>query len=221
MAKIITQYRDEAKKRIIQAGLEVLLEKGYCNTTMEEIARRLEVTKPALYRYFTSKDELIIESAKDGQTQYRNKIAENGENHCPVNSWIELFDLVFDQDLGYQSLYLDIVSMSFRRKDLQVFSCARMKEEIEHITRRYTALRDEGVVRPDIDPHHLALTLIALFNGMRLESLLGVDRKELRDTWLKNVYELLFTKEQKEKMNCTECRWKEDCERIIHTISHE
>ncbi|MDD1727840.1 MAG: TetR/AcrR family transcriptional regulator, partial [Methanospirillum sp.] len=74
MAKIISQYRDEAKKRIIQAGFEVLLEKGYCNTTMEEIARRLDVTKPALYRYFTNKDELIIESAKDSQTKYREFI---------------------------------------------------------------------------------------------------------------------------------------------------
>lgn len=218
MAKIISQYRDEAKKRIIQAGFQVLLEKGYCNTTMEEIARRLEVTKPALYRYFTNKDELIIESAKDGQAHYRDLIAEQGDNRCPLNSWLEIFDLVFAQDLGYQSIYLDIVSMSFRRKDLQVFSCTRMREEIENMTLQYTRLQDEGVVRPDVDPHHLALTLVALFNGMRLEYLLGVDRTELRDTWLRNVHELLFAKEHLKKNDCTDCRWKEECNRVMNEV---
>nr|WP_319540466.1 TetR/AcrR family transcriptional regulator [uncultured Methanospirillum sp.] len=215
MAKIISQYRDEAKKRIIQAGFEVLLEKGYCHTTMEEIAHKLEVTKPALYRYFTSKDELIIESAKDGQERYQEVIDEQGKNRCPIHSWLEIFDQVMNQNPGYQSLYLDIVAMSYRKKELQEFSYTRMKEEIERITKKFSHLQDDDLIRRDIEPHHLALTLIALFNGMRLQFLLGVDQNQLRDTWLKNLQDFLFTKEHRSKNSCYSCPWNDDCTRVI------
>jgi len=215
MAKIISQYRDEAKKRIIEAGFEVLLEKGYCKTTMEEIAHRLKVTKPALYRYFSSKDELIIESAKDGQEKYQTIITEQGNNRCPINSWLEIFDMVINQDPGFQSLYFDIIAMSYRKKDLHEFSCIRMEEEIENLTQKYSELQDQAVIRSDIDPQYLALTLIALFNGMRLQYLIGVDRNLIRGTWLKNVQQLLFTEDLIEKRSCFSCKWNEDCNGVI------
>jgi AcrR family transcriptional regulator len=49
MSKMVPEYRKEAKKRIVEAGLEVMYEKGYCRTTMEDIAQNLNVSKPALY----------------------------------------------------------------------------------------------------------------------------------------------------------------------------
>lgn len=211
MSKIISEYREEAKKRIIQAGLEVLYEKGYCNTTMEEIARKLAVTKPALYRYFKNKDELIIESAKERQKEYRETITSQKNKKCPLDSWLEIFDQVIVPDPGFQSIYFDIISMSHRREDLKLFSSQRMNEEIEAYVQTTLDRQKDGTLRPDIDPLTLSITLIALFNGMRMQILLGVERSVLRNVWIKNLHWLFFPADQKSTIHCKRCRWAVDC----------
>src|SRR5690606_9425292 len=105
---MLPEYREEAKKRIVEAGLEVMYEKGYCKTTMEDIARRLDVSKPALYRYFKNKDELVIESANYLQTQYREIKTTRDPDICPVDEWIEIFDQIMSPDIKIHALYFEI-----------------------------------------------------------------------------------------------------------------
>ena len=213
MAKIISEYREEAKRKIMQAGFEILYEKGYCNTTMDEIARRLNVTKPALYRYFKNKDELIIESAKEKQNEYNNYIIGVENDGCPIISWIEIFDTVI-VDPGSQSLYLDIISMSYRKEELKTFSCTRMDEEIQNGISNILILQKDGRMREDIDPRFLMVTLIALFNGMRMQFLLGVDITVLRDTWIQNLHHMFFSENHEMTGECDTCRWVEECRRF-------
>lgn len=49
--------RDE----ILKTGEKLFIEKGFANTTMEEIARECELAKGTLYLYFKSKEELLSE----------------------------------------------------------------------------------------------------------------------------------------------------------------
>ncbi|PXF29058.1 hypothetical protein WH50_22755 [Pokkaliibacter plantistimulans] len=52
------------RKAIVQGASEVFLEKGYAPTVMAEIASRVGVSKPTLYSYFPSKEELFLEVIK-------------------------------------------------------------------------------------------------------------------------------------------------------------
>ncbi|WP_158736402.1 TetR/AcrR family transcriptional regulator [Alteribacillus sp. YIM 98480] len=56
-----THYR---KDDILRSAAEVLYEKGYYGTTMEEIASKLRMTKGALYNYFDNKEDLMYECQK-------------------------------------------------------------------------------------------------------------------------------------------------------------
>ena len=58
MPRIIQEYRDEVRKKIVEAAYDLFLQKGYHATTMSAIADSLGVTKPALYQYFPGKEEL-------------------------------------------------------------------------------------------------------------------------------------------------------------------
>jgi AcrR family transcriptional regulator len=50
-----------SREEILKATREVLAEVGVPRLTLEAVARRLGVTKQALYHYFSSKDELLFE----------------------------------------------------------------------------------------------------------------------------------------------------------------
>lgn len=57
---------------ILDAALEVFTTKGYDAGTMREVASRIGVTEPALYRHYASKEELfadVIASAGDAVTE--------------------------------------------------------------------------------------------------------------------------------------------------------
>ena len=61
MPKVVPQYTDDAKRRIIRAAMEAMAESGYENVTVDDVARRIGVTKGAVYWYFQSKSVLIQE----------------------------------------------------------------------------------------------------------------------------------------------------------------
>jgi AcrR family transcriptional regulator len=58
--------RKRAKKyrEILRAAVEVLSERGYAATSLDEIAERLDVAKATIYHYFDSKDALITACVK-------------------------------------------------------------------------------------------------------------------------------------------------------------
>ena len=50
---------DEKRERILRVAEALFAKQGYANTTMEQIVRQLGVTKPFVYYYFHSKQEIF------------------------------------------------------------------------------------------------------------------------------------------------------------------
>lgn len=50
--------KDQRKQGILTAAKKVFFSKGYQRTTMDEIAFEAEISKPTIYQYFRTKDEL-------------------------------------------------------------------------------------------------------------------------------------------------------------------
>ena len=50
---------ENTKERIMETALELFAEKGYLGTSMNDIAKQLGFTKAALYKQYTSKQEIL------------------------------------------------------------------------------------------------------------------------------------------------------------------
>ena len=48
-----------SKSKIIDAAMKLFLEKGYENTTMQDIVQASGMSKGAIYHYFKSKQEIV------------------------------------------------------------------------------------------------------------------------------------------------------------------
>jgi AcrR family transcriptional regulator len=53
------QNRILRERRILDAALKIFSEKGFVGASMDDIAAEAEISKPTLYQYFSSKDELF------------------------------------------------------------------------------------------------------------------------------------------------------------------
>lgn len=49
----------EMKERILEAALELFAQSGYSGTSMNDIAKQLGITKGALYKHYTGKQEIL------------------------------------------------------------------------------------------------------------------------------------------------------------------
>jgi AcrR family transcriptional regulator len=57
-----SRRRDPVNKReaILKTAAQLFLEKSYDRTSLNDVARRLNITKPALYHYFHNKEEILL-----------------------------------------------------------------------------------------------------------------------------------------------------------------
>ena len=53
--------KDEKKKKILKAALDIFAEKGYHTARMVDVAKVAEIGKGTIYEYFKSKEELFME----------------------------------------------------------------------------------------------------------------------------------------------------------------
>jgi AcrR family transcriptional regulator len=63
-----SRRRDPETKReaVLQTAAQLFLEKSYPRTSLNDVAERLNITKPALYHYFRNKEEILLECYRLG-----------------------------------------------------------------------------------------------------------------------------------------------------------
>ncbi len=202
MPKVVPEYKEEAKKRIIGAGIAVMSEKGYNQTTMDDIAAHIGVSKGALYLYFKSKDDLILESAKNMQAQLLQLSelqADSSPTRNPLDTWTEILDNFMPFDPKANSLYFELIAMAKHNPDMHKLSAQNLRDEIDMITREIASQKQKGSIRSDVDPRTIAVALISIFNGLRLMILLGIDKNEIRRRWIEIGSILLGIKDNESK----------------------
>jgi AcrR family transcriptional regulator len=75
MPKVVAGYKAQARARIVGAASVVFQRKGFGRATMDDIAKEIGVSKGALYLYFPTKTDLLVEI----QGQYRDRVLQSWE----------------------------------------------------------------------------------------------------------------------------------------------
>jgi AcrR family transcriptional regulator len=214
MPKVIPEYREEARKKIIAAGWEVMSRKGYCATTMDDIAAQVGVTKSALYLYFKNKDDLVVEIVKTIPASIRQQAGKSFPNAPPLLGWTAMLDMQLFHDPGQESLFLEMVAMLQRNPSVGKNLSESILIGNEIVAHGIAAQQRKGLIRGDADPYTLGLAIVALFFGFRCLSLAGVDHAEIRERWLEMGKILLQPVET--PADCREgCPWTQEMGRRL------
>ena len=57
---IEAKAKEDKKNQILDAAFSVFVEKGYSETTMDDIVQKSKMSKGAIYHYYNSKKELFL-----------------------------------------------------------------------------------------------------------------------------------------------------------------
>lgn len=70
------KHPEQTQERIIDVSIKLFIEKGYEQTTIQDILDALGLSKGGLYHHFKSKEE-ILEAVKQKRTQYAAEMLHN------------------------------------------------------------------------------------------------------------------------------------------------
>ncbi|SEC49171.1 transcriptional regulator, TetR family [Rhizobiales bacterium GAS191] len=103
--------RDEKRDAVLRMAVQMFLVEGYHRTTLSDVAARLNITKPALYNYFRSKADILIECYRLGQEMFEASFAaierESGNGLDKLRRLIRAYARVMTEDFGMCLVRLD------------------------------------------------------------------------------------------------------------------
>jgi len=148
---------------VLQTAAQLFLEKSYGRTSMNDVAEKLNITKPALYHYFHNKEEILIECYRLG-TGMIEEILNDIAAHCgtgleKVEAFIYAYANVMTVNFGRCVVRLD-------EGDLSAEAYADVRNYKRKIDRRLRSFLQEGIADGSIEPCDSKLAAFAIAGAL-------------------------------------------------------
>ena len=112
----VPDAREVRKRALIVAAGRVFGTKGFHNTTLDDIAQALSVTKPALYRYVENKHEILFECHRMAVEMAETSMAEarksSSEPLAQLREFVALYIRKMTSELGTCVVLTEYYSMT-------------------------------------------------------------------------------------------------------------
>jgi AcrR family transcriptional regulator len=167
------------------------MENGYTGTTMEEIAARLGVTKPAIYQYFRNKEALFTAVAEHGRQELAGILERSFKEGDLLIGCSLLFDSLLDFVTRSMKIYNDILLVAARDESVRAILKEDRMADLRVIQQFIEEQKKKGLIHPSIDVNTLAGACDALINGLLSNVMVGMDAAEAKRIWLAAVRDLL------------------------------
>lgn len=146
------KQRQEREALILQVAEEVLLERGYHETSMDEIASRVGIAKGTVYLHFSSKDDLIVAIFMRDMQEFISNIDKVIDTQLSPKAKLEALyhlmyaGLFYKRTQLFSSLYY---SIDMKHLFMEKGSC--MHDLWDIVTKRIAQLIDEGKATGDFN----------------------------------------------------------------------
>jgi AcrR family transcriptional regulator len=151
---------------LLRIAVEVFNERGYDGTSMDDLARRLGITKAAIYYHVAGKEELLrlgIDRALDGLSEVARRVEASGAPAVDRLEYLVRGSVeVLVEHLPYVTLLLRVRGNTETER-----SALARRRAADHLAVRLVeeAVAD-GDLRPDIHPPTTGRLLFGLVNSL-------------------------------------------------------
>ncbi|NVN87133.1 MAG: TetR/AcrR family transcriptional regulator [Rhodopseudomonas sp.] len=155
--------RDEKREAVLRTAVHLFLEQGYHRATLNDVAERLNITKPALYNYFRGKEEILFECCLLGQERVDEVIAEidagGGTGIAKLRKLIQAYAEVMTTDYGASLIRFDTRDLSDRNSKI----LRDAKKSIDRTFRHYIT---DGIADGSIKPCDAKMAAFAIAGSL-------------------------------------------------------
>jgi TetR/AcrR family transcriptional regulator, repressor for uid operon len=182
--KATSQHKTEVREKIVRAAIIAFSRDGYDRTRMDDIAEIAKLSKGALYLYFRSKEDLFYAISE-------NSIRELKELLSALFTKSE--DLITDSQKFYVSfrrsseqsdkVLLETIAESSRNRKLQEMLYRQRLKVLDVLTGYLNLQIKKGFLNDGIDVNAVALGLVALYDGLTVDKIIGINESQNEKAW--------------------------------------
>jgi AcrR family transcriptional regulator len=155
--------RDEKREAVLRTAVQLFLGQGYHRVTLNDVADRLNITKPALYNYFRGKDEILFECWALGQERVDELIdginRGGGTALAKLRKLVHAYAGVMTTDYGASLVRFDPRDLTEENRK----TVRAAKKRVDRTFRKYLA---DGVADGSIKPCDPKLAAFAIAGSL-------------------------------------------------------
>jgi AcrR family transcriptional regulator len=189
MPKVTLEYKELVRTRILESAHRVFSQKGYREATMDEIAEGLGLSKPALYRYYKSKEELFREIFKLFNQATAKALRESFKGGRLDG---ETFFALIDKWGWTPNLFLSAASEAPRNPKLRKILAEGYKTGVDMVGSFIDELKNRGILKDTADSRQIAMGAIAVHDGLLIWEVAGMNREETRKAFV-DIIQTMFS----------------------------
>ncbi len=161
-ASLKERQREERATLILRAASDLLIEKGYHDASMDEIAARVGISKGALYLHFASKEALVVRLLEQEIAEYLALIDQVARQKLTVRARLERILLeTYTTIDGRHHLLLILRSMGWNQS--VIWERLEKQLPLAELTERLANLFEEGKQSGELDTTIATSVMVALF----------------------------------------------------------
>lgn len=171
MPKVAEAYLEARRQQVLEAATVCFARKGFHQSTMQDICSEADLSPGAVYRYFSSKEE-IIQAITDTHSAHNLALLEAaGQRENTFEALEDLAAAFFAKLDDPQMCALDLelwaeTQHNHRIREIFGQSLNVHREACARIVRR---AQERGEIDPSLDAESVARAMISLFEGLVLQ----------------------------------------------------
>lgn len=155
--------QDRTKRAILDAAATILAARGE-TASLADVADAAGIARSTLYRYFPTRDALVLALAESGAQDVRSRFRELDNESMPTREALARLTRAL---LAVGAKYAALVALRPKNDDTP------QAELTDRLVAFFQRGIDDGTLRRDIDPEGLALMYGDLINGAITRSAAG------------------------------------------------
>ncbi len=198
MPKVLPEYKELIRLKIIESALNVFSKKGYHNSKIDEIAKEAGLSKPTLYKYVKSKEDILraISELSIQQTEHSLSSSEIDTKLLLYNDYKTLVE-----SKGLLHLGFEITSLSTHDEHIQNLVKKVYKAKTKAVTKLLENQQKNGMIQKELDINFVSKLITSIFSDISTQLIAGYDESEVYEYWDRAISTILgdFDKLKKTK----------------------
>jgi AcrR family transcriptional regulator len=158
-----SKSRDEKREAVLKTAAQLFSTQGFHKTTLTDIARQLHITKPAIYHYFSSKDEILLECTRVGLAAAESEFETAVRAGASGRERLEHFMIWFAENM---TTVFGTCLVRIADQDLEPQTQSELHAAKKIIDRRLRQLLDMGIADGSIAPCNSRLAAFTIAGAL-------------------------------------------------------
>lgn len=193
MPRINADYREDAKKKIIEAAVDVAVDDGWGALTLEALAQKVGVTKGAFYSYFPSSvilmQDVIIAMIRKMRDHAMSTISGEDNIHASLD---RLGDLIFLHPKPFLPVFVQAIANIPKDPVFVEKISALFDENTILFVREFSRFQAKGQIPEGVDMDDAARAIYCMTIGLALTThMLKKDCATSKRIWVDSAERIL------------------------------